>query len=53
MEHEIEAVPGYSVGARRYKNWLFPLFVTNVPIVDTFKFKSDDTFIVTYPKSGN
>ncbi|CAF0817408.1 unnamed protein product, partial [Brachionus calyciflorus] len=52
QEFEHELIEGHSVEFLRYKNMLFPNIIKNIHTVKHLKLRSDDTFVIGYPKSG-
>lgn len=51
-EMENVDIKGYKFGLRRLNGRLLPQLCKNMSVVKSMEVKEDDTFVVTYPKSG-
>ena len=49
---ELELIEGTKNGLKKLKNTYFPMWVRNISIIKSIEIKPDDTFVITYPKSG-
>ena len=49
---EIKPFKGLQNGIQLYKGHLLPRVCRNLEVVKSMEVKPDDTFVVTYPKSG-
>jgi hypothetical protein len=53
-ETDFEYIPikGTKRGVKSFKGHLFPIICRNATLAKTMKVREDDTFVITYPKSG-
>ena len=52
QEHEMRPFKGLKDGIKIYKGLILPMVSRNVEIVKSMDVKPDDTFVVSFPKSG-
>lgn len=51
-ELENVTIKGTKFGLKRFNGYLLPQHCRNLSVVKSMEVKDDDTFVVTYPKSG-
>ena len=52
LEYETKPFKGNQNGLQVYKGHLLPSICRNAEVVKSMEVKPDDTFVVTFPKSG-
>lgn len=52
QEHDFVPVKGYKNGIKRIDGVLLPFHARNLTTVKNMDVRADDTFVISYPKSG-